>query len=74
MGIGEAMIKEANAAVSRVLAEKQPQQSSTVPADRKRKYNTLCLAQNRDCVDCDKDPFDSDSESDDNNWCYLTFM
>ena len=32
-GIGEAATKEANTAVSRVLTEKQPQQSSSVPAD-----------------------------------------
>ena len=35
-GIGEVATKEANAAVSRVLTEKQPQQSSSVPADRPR--------------------------------------
>jgi len=41
IGIGEAAIKEANEAVSRVLAEKQPQQSSSVPADHKRKYTSF---------------------------------
>ena len=42
--------KEANAAVSRVLAEKQSQQSSSLPAldIRKLRENTLLLAQNRE--------------------------
>ena len=45
-GIGEATIKEANGAVSWVLpvTEKQPQQSSSAPADRqkvKRKYTSF---------------------------------
>ena len=47
-GIGEAATKEANAAVSRVLSEKQPQQSSSVPADRpkvKRKYTSFSAEQ-----------------------------
>ena len=44
----EAATKEANAAVSRVLLEKQPQQSSSVPADRpkdKRKYTSFSAEQ-----------------------------
>ena len=42
--------KEANVAVSRVLAEKRSQQSSSLPAldIRKLKENTLLLAQNRE--------------------------
>ena len=49
--IGETATKEANAAVSRVLAEKQPQQSSSSPApDRpkvtgKRKYTSFSAEQ-----------------------------
>ena len=47
-GIGEAATKEANAAVSQVLSEKQPQQSSSVPVDRpkvKRKYTSFSAEQ-----------------------------
>ena len=47
-GIGEAATKEANAAASRVLPEKQPQQSSSVSGDRpkvKRKYTSFSTEQ-----------------------------
>ena len=49
--IGETATKEANAAVSRVLAEKQPQQSSSSPAPHrlkvtsKRKYTSFSAEQ-----------------------------
>ena len=50
-GIGEAATKEANAAVSRVLpvTEKQPQPSSSVPADRQKvkRENTSFSAEQR---------------------------
>ena len=48
-GIGEMATKEANAAVSRMLAEKQPQQSTSSPApDRpkvKQKYTSFSAEQ-----------------------------